>query len=401
MSIAQAQPSPLMADTEADGWRAALRLAWSIYWPLRLLTLGIGILVGLANVRGQSPGLGEWINQVLFAPWDQQDVTWYLKIATGGYGIPDGRAAYHPLLPMLMGGLGRVLGGQYVLAGFIVNDLACLGALAAFYKLVRMDYDPQVARHSLDWLMYCPIGFVLLIPYTESLTLGWIFLAFWFARHDRWFAAGLAGALATLTKHSAIVLALGLLVEYLSTRRRPLLSWRSAQVFASLSLVPLGYLAFSVYRLWITPLVNPTPGELASALVVSPQLNQLWGNRFGTPIEWLVKILQFAFSPDTYGWFWINVGLTITGLIVVWVSLRRSRRSVAIYSAVTAFLIMTIILPGDPLMSSPRRFLLIFAVFIQIGLWSSQSERLYRWRFISLAIQILLVLGFVTDKYVP
>ncbi|HYF62919.1 MAG TPA: hypothetical protein VD886_08915 [Herpetosiphonaceae bacterium] len=398
-SSAQSRPSALAADPWS--WRAAFRVAWSAYWPLRLLLLALGALGALLAMAAQPQSLGGWLDRLFLSTWNYQDMPWYLKIAEHGYAVPDGRAAFHPLLPLLMGGLGRVLGGQFILAGFIVNDLACLGALAAFYKLAGLDHDQKAARNALDWLLYNPVGFVLLIPYTEALALCFILLSFWFARNDRWLAAGLSGALATLAKQPAMVLPLVLLIEYVSRRRGRLLSWRSAQVLASLALIGLGYLAYSAYRLILDPLVNPSAGEFVQALVVSPRLSAYWGSRSGSQFEWVAKIVEFALAPDTYGWFWIELALTLLGLFLVACSLRRSRLSVAAYSLIMVFLITTIILPGDALMSTPRRFMLIFAVFIELGLWSSRSASRHRWRLVGLAVQVVLVLGFVMGKYVP
>ncbi|MBA3468152.1 MAG: hypothetical protein H0T53_00780 [Herpetosiphonaceae bacterium] len=388
-------------DDGAADWRGALRLAWSVYWPIRLLLIAVGVLASLAALQPTPDTLGGWLQSLFITPWNQQDAPRYMSIAQTGYAIADGRSAFHPLLPLLMAGLGRLLGGQYILAGLIVNDLACVGVLATLYRLVALDYPRKIARNTLVWMLYSPVGFMLLLPYTETLALGWILLSFWFARHDRWLAAGLCGALATLAKQPAIVLLLALLVEYLASRRTPLISWRSVQVAACISLVGFGYLAFSLYRIWIVPTTFSSLGELFGALVVSPQINQLWGSRFGWQTEWLVTIVRFSLAPDTYGWYWIQMALTVAGLILFGLALRHTRRSIAVFCGAQVFLMTTIILLGDPLMSTPRRFILVFIVFIQLGIWSSASEQRHRWRFIGLAVQVLLFMGYAMGKFVP
>jgi hypothetical protein len=397
------QPPPTLSIHPAPdtGWRGAFKLAWTVYWPVRVLLIAVAVFVSVATLKSSPDTLGGWLHSLLIEPWSQQDSPRYVEIARHGYSIADGRSAFHPLFPLLMAGLGRLLGGQFVLAGLIINDIACVAVLATFYRLVALDYPLVVARNTVQWLLYSPVGFILLIPYTETLTLAWVLLAFWFARQNRWLAAGLCGALATLTKQPAIVLGLALLVEYLASRRKPLLSWRSLQVATCVGLVGLGYLAFSLYRILIVPTSFASFGTLLSALLVSPQLNQLWGSSFGWQTEWLSAIVRFSLAPDTYGWYWIEVGLTIGGLALFALALRHTRRSVAVFCGGQVFLLTTVILLGDPLMSAPRRFLLVFIIFIQLGIWSSVAERRHRWRFISLAVQMLLFMGYAIGKFVP
>lgn len=400
MSAVPASPSALVSGD--GGWRGALRIAWSAYWPMRLLLLGLGIAISVATLDSRPGSVGAWLYRLVLAPWERFDVLWYIRIARDGYGIADGRAAFHPLLPLLMAGLGRILAGQYVLAGLVINDLACIGLLAVFYRLVALDYPLDVAQKAQHWLLGSPIGFVLLLPYTESLTLGLMLLAFWFARHNRWLAAGLSGCLATLAKQPAVVLSLVLLIEYLYTCHTPIRCWRTMNVLASLSLIPLGYIAFSGYRFWLSAPVNPDFTSILTGLVVSPQLSQVWGSRFGMPTEWLFRVIRFSVDPYVTRWYWIEVSLLLASLFVVGIGLRRSRPAVLVYSLLQILLIITLLIrSGDPLMSVPRRFVLIFSIPIQLGLWSSQSPTRHQWRFISLALQMFLVIGFITGKFIP
>ena len=399
MSVAQ--PIVVQAHAPSD-WRTVLRLAWTVYWPMRLLLLVIGIFISLATANGvYATSLAGWLQQVFIAPWHQVDVVWYVRIAQDGYSIADGRAAFHPLLPLLMGGLGRILGGQYVLAGLIINDLACFGLLAVFYRFVALDYGESVGVHSMRWLLANPMGWVLLIPYTEALTLFFIVQAFWYARHDRWLAAGLCGCLATLAKQPAIVLVVALFVEFLYRHHKDLWRWRSMQILASLTLIPLGYLAYSAYRLLLNAPAQTDLGSTLRALVVSPQLGQKWGSTFIWPTDWLVHIIKFSFGSETYLWYWIEVGLFLAALFVLSVILRRMRPSLVVYSLIQLFLIMTILQLGDALMSSPRRFLLVFVIPLQLGIWSAKSRYWQHWRIISLALQGLLIIGFITEKFTP
>ena len=389
------------ADLLIQDWRSAFKLALAIYLPLRLLLLVVGAVYASITMQTTPANFGDWLNALLIQPWNHQDAVWYEQIARSGYSVVDGRAAFHPLLPLLMRIVGAPLGHNYMLAGLIVNDVACVSALAVMLRFITLDYDSTTAFHASTWLMYSPVGFIMLIPYTEAMTLAFILLAWWYARHNRWLAAGLWGCMATLTKHSAIVLVVGLVCEYLFIQRRKLWSRRTIQVMLCLSLIPLGYLVFALYRQLIAPFEFKSISDVVYAMVISPQLTKRWGNSFGMPFQWVAEIIDFIVAGETYGWFWLNLALTIILIGLTVRSVRHSRLPVTIYSIVTMFLIMTIILLGDPIMSTPRRFVLIFAAFVQIGIWSSRSPRLYQWRLLSLVLQIFFVLGYLANRYVP
>ncbi len=389
------------ADLLIQDWRSAFKLALAIYLPLRLLLLVVGAVYASITMQTTPANFGDWLNALLIQPWNHQDAMWYERIATTGYSVVDGRAAFHPLLPLLMRIVGAPLGHNYILAGLIVNDVACVSALAVMLRFITLDYDSNTAFHASTWLMYSPVGFIMLIPYTEAMTLAFILLAWWYARHNRWLAAGLWGCMATLTKHSAIVLVVGLVCEYLFIQRRKLWSRRTIQVMMCLSLIPLGYLAFALYRQLMAPFELNGIGEMIKAMLVSPQLVRRWGHTFGMPYQWVAEIIDFIVAGETYGWFWLNLVLTIIFIGLTVRSVRHSRPAVSIYGVITTFLVMTNILLGDPIMSVPRRFVLIFAAFVQIGIWSSRSPRLYQWRLLSLVLQIFFVLGYLANRYVP
>ncbi|HET9908472.1 MAG TPA: hypothetical protein VFQ23_17615, partial [Anaerolineales bacterium] len=95
-------------------WRDCFNVVWSLYLPIRLLlSLWIAILAAFGPFRTTAHDIGGWLWKLLLEPWYEWDVLRYVDIARDGYGINDGRAAYHPLLPFLMRGIGDILGGQY------------------------------------------------------------------------------------------------------------------------------------------------------------------------------------------------------------------------------------------------------------------------------------------------
>jgi hypothetical protein len=73
-----------------------------------------GLDVRLAGHRNPDE-VGDWFD--VLARWDSD---WYLRIAESGYRWPSSTPAFFPLYPVLVGGLGRVLGDRFLLAGVLV-----------------------------------------------------------------------------------------------------------------------------------------------------------------------------------------------------------------------------------------------------------------------------------------
>ena len=70
--------------------------------------------------------------------WARWDSVWFLRIAEHGYGATEeATAAFYPLYPLLVGVLGRVLLGHYVLAGILISLAAALGSFALLHRLAE------------------------------------------------------------------------------------------------------------------------------------------------------------------------------------------------------------------------------------------------------------------------
>ena len=171
--------------------------------------------------------------------WARWDSGWYLRIAEDGYGA-DGTAAFFPLYPALVGGLGRVFGGHFVLAGVVVSLAACLGAFLLLYRLAESRVGAEGARRTVLLLALFPLSLFLQAVYPESLFLLLSVGAFLVAERGRWPGAGMLAGLALLTRPAGIALLPALAV----------LAWRSPQrrrALASLGLAPALFAAFPVW----------------------------------------------------------------------------------------------------------------------------------------------------------
>jgi hypothetical protein len=379
---------------QALGMFARLRARWSALdaawrWALALF-LGYRVLLSfwfawvsavfpqnlpeqLRPVWPISAPLGAWLERVLLWPTLRYDVLWNVGIAEQGYAYRLGSTAFHPLYPLLIGGLGRVLGGNYLLTGWLIAQVCCIAMLALLYKLVLLDYDVGVAQRTTLFLIGSPLGFIFLVPYAESLLLLCIVGAFYAARRGRWVAAGLAGAAAALTKQPGVVVLAPLAWELWRAygadlragRLRPLL-WP----IVGIALVPLGLLAYLVYRATLGDVEFSwrSPSTFIWAVLVTPSYDRVWDHHFSWP--WVSLIVAFErLRAAPFFYLILNTfGMLIMAVIVCYGALRQ-RGSYVLYSLCLLIMNLSIVYPFLPYISVLRRFTIIFPLFIQLALW--------------------------------
>jgi hypothetical protein len=224
---------------------------------LEILTLLVGwrailLLVAIVAAQfGDNPPatLGDLLRRTL----DQWDAGWYMAIARDGYSAQidgntgQGNIAFYPLLPLLIK-LAHFVVPSWRLAGALVAHLALAGALLYLWALVSLDYDWPTARRAVIALLIFPTAVFLTAVYTESLLLLAFTAALYHARRGQWWAAGLWGAAAGLTKTMGAIVLVALLWEYWRARAWQGVGWRRLVGHAaSLALIPLGAVAFLVY----------------------------------------------------------------------------------------------------------------------------------------------------------
>jgi mannosyltransferase PIG-V len=169
--------------------------------------------------------------------WARWDSVWFLRIAEDGYGATEeAAAAFYPLYPLLVGGLGRVLLGHYVLAGVIVSLAACLGAFVLLYRLAAPRLGDEGARRAVLYLAIFPFAVFLGAVYSESLFLLATLGSFTLAERGSFLGAGVSAGLAWLTRPLGVALlpALALLAWRSQRRGRALLQLLTAPALFAL-----------------------------------------------------------------------------------------------------------------------------------------------------------------------
>lgn len=197
----------------------SLLVAWTMAAKVAVLVLG---LVAVWVASGSLPGLLD--------PWHRWDAPHFTDIAIWGYmahdpgnltypgyaqdfpGDLDLYIVFFPLFPWLTGLVNAIVRDP-VVSAFVVATIASLFVAPFLYRLVAADLGPRIGIRAAAFLLVFPTAYFLHIGYTESLFLALAFGSLWLARTERWWAAGLLGLLAALTRVNGLVLLPALAVE--------------------------------------------------------------------------------------------------------------------------------------------------------------------------------------------
>ena len=117
--------------------------------------------------------------------------------------------AFAPVYPLLMRYVGRMFGrapGDLYLGGILVSWLAFVAAMVILYRLAALDLPRRRAERAVLLTAIFPFSFFFGAVYTESTFLLFTLLAFYGFRTRRWALGGIAGAIATGTRVTGIMM---------------------------------------------------------------------------------------------------------------------------------------------------------------------------------------------------
>lgn len=289
------------------GWRAWAAALWArlmadpgivfaltIFTTHRLLLFALGAF--FAPIAPIEPPLGAGLLRdvdprhwgpafFLLGPWQRWDTNWYLQIAQHGYMIGNGTTNYPPLYPFLVGLIGRVLLGQYMLASLLISNLAYIFALVYMYRLSALLFNVETARRAILFLATFPTAFFLLAGYTESLYLALVLAAFYYGEKRRWLLVAGLCTLASITRIQGAILVLPLAYMYMQQRG---FNWRKIDRRGWLLILsPASFGLFMLYVYYILGDYN-----------FSNHLQVVWKIKFALPWE--------SFFGGMLGFFDVN-----------------------------------------------------------------------------------------------
>ena len=229
--------------------KAGQRTALHIFVWSRLAIWGLAVATFLLFQSSLNPLRYRWDRPRLHDlgaavdVWARWDSDWYVQIAQHGYVWPSARPAFFPLYPLLVGALGHLLGGHFVLAGVLVSLVAGAAAFVVFYRLADLELGRDTAIRATILLAIFPMTLFFGAVYSESLFLLLSTGAFLLARKERFAHAGVVAGLAALTRPVGLALLPGLAI----------LAWHKERRARALGGIGLAIPLFCLYPLvlWI------------------------------------------------------------------------------------------------------------------------------------------------------
>ena len=215
----------------SDDW---LVVGWAIATKVLLLLFGVA---SYQAIEDEKVSFGwSWLDI-----WNQWDAEHFLRLAEFGYSAADKfKAWFFPLYPWCVRFCSYVC-GNLLIASFLVSAVALFFAVVILRRMTAFESSDKIARRTVYFFLIFPTAYYLHIGYTESLFLALVLGSIYAARKERWWLAGILGALSWMTRANGIILLPTLAVEaghqWFIGRR-----WRWQWLW--IALVPLG---FAVY----------------------------------------------------------------------------------------------------------------------------------------------------------
>ena len=375
--------SAIAAVRASEAFRAALRVGLSTRLAVLLVAIFAALSFGPASgglarenaLKFDEPALTHVIADPVLAPLARWDSVWYLRIADSGYEGDSSRAAFFPLYPLLVRGVGTTFGGSYaalLVAAYLISLAAFLGALALLHRLTELELGRRLGRPTLLLLAVFPAAVYFGAPYSESLFLLLAVGVFYAARTNHWAWAGACAGLASATRSAGLLLVIPLALIWWASRPR------RARDAGWLVLAPLGIAAYAawlglmegdalrfldVQEAWSRELAVPLAGAWDGLLAAVDGVRQL-GSGSRTPVYFEVA------AGDPFRIAAINVMLfaTLVFALVACVGVfRRLPRPYGVWVAASLVLPLSFPVTPQPLMSLPRFVSVLFPVFMWLA----------------------------------
>ena len=347
----------------------SVRAALFAFTLSRVIVLVIFVLVGLVKtVPDKALGLFDTTVLLSKAPIARNlrqevmtaDVNWYVGIAEHGYDQMPFNAevprnwAFFPLFPLLLR-LASYVTGEFVITGMALSHICFFLALFLLHRVTLLwGFSADDADRSLFYVAVFPTSYFFSLPLPEPLFLMLTVASFYFAKSERWWLAGLAGAFASATRTTGVLLLPALAVLYWEMYR-PLGSirtWRKNGL--ALLLVPAGLLSFMIYLYVIT----------GNALAFKDSM-AAWGRKAGFFFSPLFDYLRY---PAEIAAHWDFKLLNFSAVVLAFACgialLKRRQFALATYT----LLAVLVALSSALLQSQARYAMVVFPVYITLAM---------------------------------
>ncbi|MDQ3706514.1 MAG: glycosyltransferase family 39 protein [Chloroflexota bacterium] len=363
--------------------REALKVALLVWFVMRVVlsVWGATVLINgnAESLRNAHPAYPSavWPNRDLYGMtvglWNVYDAQNYSKIVEHGYEAdPAWLTAYFPGLPLLIKLVNLITFGDSLLSGWLIANLSAIIFFWYLYRLVEPEYGAAVARRAVIFSAIFPASFFLFLGYVEATFLAATVAAFYYARASKWWLAGILGGLAALCKQPGIFMSLPFAYMYLreqatrqgierplSLLRRPLALLKTWQ-WLWLLLIPAAAGAYSLYRyLFVKAPLNGASDMGGQQILEFPGVPLLKALAQVTPDN---PMLLFNLMDIFFTLLMIAM---VTGVMLKVKSVELRLYSLALLVANLSLTMYTYYL--RPEVNMPRRTLIIFPIFIFLG----------------------------------
>jgi Mannosyltransferase (PIG-V) len=301
------------------------------------------------------------LREGLFDIWVKWDARHFLEVARYGYTDPstDPHAtAFFPLFPLLIRAFSAV-GLPPAAAGMLVATLSTIVACSYLYRIAEEDIGRHSGRRAILYLLLFPTTVFLIAPYSEATFLAGAIGAFYYARRQRWAAAGIAAAVATASRAAGAFVLIGLVFEFLRLRPRAV-----RDIVRAVGIGALPLLAYGAY-LWQ---VKGDP------LYFFVDQREGWSRDFVSPIESLRNSLGLATSstaPTNWVLTWrLELIAAVIGIALVLWALVVREWGYAAYMGTA----MTALMTSTWYFSIPRMLLTFFPAMLLLARYTMRRS---------------------------
>ncbi len=316
-------------------------------WPVAVALLSRAVLAGLIFCVRHSVPLNPayaWATDA-FGPdgvvldglvrWDAWS---YLKIAEKGY-LGDGHEAFFPVLPLLLRGVGTMVGGP-VVAGVLLSNVAFVVDAVLIYAFARQTLSVVASRRAVVFFVVHPSTIFFSSIYTESIFVLLATSSLLLARRGRIASASALACVATATRMPGVALMPAIALYALDRVR--LRGWRlrlgDVGNFLCVALVPLGLVLFAWH-------LKARVGDAFAFM----HAGHLWGRTLAPP--WVAFENFFAYRGPIVGFNWSEAVVVVLAIVGAGLSFRRLELPLAVYSAVCLLLPLS-----SGMLSSAQRY---------------------------------------------
>ncbi|OGK30968.1 hypothetical protein A3F29_04355 [Candidatus Roizmanbacteria bacterium RIFCSPHIGHO2_12_FULL_33_9] len=325
------------------------------------------------------------------------DGLFYMRIAENGYSQFE--HAFFPLYPTLVKTLSPLFGGNTLISGLFLSNLAFFIALFTFKKyLDNIFKDKSITFWAIIFLILFPTSFFFGAVYTESVFFLFLILCLYLLDRKKYISASFFALLASLSRFIGVFLFIPILIYLLNDKSKGFLKKFRAFFYSLSPFVGLGI--YSAYLFLTTGNFFEffTSQEAFSAgrstkLIFFPQVIYRYLKIFFTAdvnFQYFVSVLEFS----AFALF-----LTII-LIQLYLIIKKRSKNTALIS-LTLFSFVNLLIPTltGTFLSIPRFVLMSLSFFIFIALINNKFIKIIIAIFF-LIIHTILLSFFIQGYFV-